>query len=808
MADLLGVGVEEVEGYRVGRRPSEAVGERIDAVWRLLRAGRTGLTSADVDDAVNAGRSRSGPAAGGAEVSGQVGGMFEVAPAVDYRAGGTDLDPELGMGEGVEGLNAEDWAGVLEALESDSASAPGMGLGAPDSASESGMEPGAPGEGIQDLDPDALRFLSEALGFGGRGAGSADADSVYSTGEGGGGLSGDEVMADPVEFAGNEGMDAVAGQEEEFTPEEMAALMREFTSDVEAAREAKRRRLNDGRSVGEAAAAKLLLQVKLERVRDGLVPADGEDRVALLAEVLKIHVDRVRRMLSGALNPIGMPGQDIERIDAAFLLLNDAVALTAEAVDERVSARWTPLQKTMVYLMEEASRPGRTAMGVRLSDLLGVTPGPVYGYRLAKSMPNKAVGDRINAVKRLFKDGKVGLTPKQVKDEVIRYREEEEEGLDFAGKLAYVREKLGGENTALVSAITASAARVRVSTSAVSLYFGSKPGATPSNPPLDLVERVDELYVLYRDLDAVAETAGLPASGTINPPRLQALHLKASLGEEELDRLLDARPGEVSYILRGGMQRRVKVVERINAAYGLLMKGAAVTAEAVDERVRAGWTPLQNTMVYLLEGVHEELSTLADLLEVRDSSVRSIRMGVQKPNKSTGDRIRALERLLKRGGPRPTRANVDDEVAAMPAYDLTARARFLCQVVGSTESAAWELNAGREVGEPTLSTRQLGNYRLGRVPHPSMEITERIDRACHEFWGLGFRPADAELAGVLRGEVAAAVAAGSAVGSVGGGDGTLARLVGRGRLAGERTQVGYAWRWFRDGAGREVVRLT
>ncbi|MFB7469228.1 hypothetical protein ACFCZ1_38045, partial [Streptomyces sp. NPDC056224] len=527
VADLLGVGVAEVEGYRVGRgRPSEGVGVRIDVVWGLLREGRTGVTSADVDDVVNAGGAVSGPAAG-VGVSGRAGGMSEVAPAVDYRRG--TVDPEAGMGEGMEGLDAEDWAGVWSALESDS-------------ASESGVEPVAWDEVGADLDADELEFVSEAVGE------DPDVESgvELSRGEGAGGVEGalssggvSVVGASFVDDGGSRGSFVAGGGRGEAD------------ADVVAARGAKRRRLDGGgRPVVEAAAAvqaagpaRLLLQLKLERVRDALGSVDGVDPVERLAEVVQIPAGRVRGMVGGV-KQTGVTGEDRERIDAAFGLLNEGAALTAEAVDERVRARWTPLQATMVYLMEQAGVPGRTAEGVRLSDLLhGLRQdASVYRYRWGAITPTMKVGDRINALKRLFEAGEHGVTPARVDAEVTRYRDEQ--GVDFAGKLAYLRGKLGGTR-ALVGAIKASDATLNISGRSVPSYVDPDYDA---NPPMDVSERVDELYVLYRELDDVAEKAGLPTGGTLSPVQVKTGCLRESLGEGELPRLLEVTAQEVSSI--------------------------------------------------------------------------------------------------------------------------------------------------------------------------------------------------------------------------------------------------------------------
>ncbi|MFB7462683.1 hypothetical protein ACFCZ1_04085, partial [Streptomyces sp. NPDC056224] len=774
VADLLGVGVAEVDGFRRGVRvPSEAVGERIDVVWRLLQAGRTGLTSADVDDAVNARGAVSGPAPGGR-------GMSEVAPAVNYLAEGLDpdelrylsealeSDPALESGvepvasdEVVSGLDADEWAGVLEALESDS-------------ASEAVAEPVPWGGVVSELDADEWAGVSSAL----------ESDSAS------------ESEVEPV--ASDEG----AGGEEGALSLEGVPMARAFVvgdagsqdgavagggrggadADVVAARGVKRRRLNGGRPVVEAAAAvqaaggevaagagaaqdggpaRSLLQLKLERVRDALGSVDGVDPVERLAEVVQIPAGRVRGMVGGV-KQTGVTGEHRERIDAAFGLLNEGAALTAEAVDERVRARWTPLQATMVYLMEQAGVPGRTAEGVRLSDLLhGLRQdASVYRYRWGAMTPTMKVGDRINALKRLFEAGEGGLTPARVDAEVTRYRGAE--GVDFAGKLAYLRGKLGGVE-ALVDEITASDATLNISSRSVRRYEDPDYDA---NPPMDVVERVDDLYVLYRELDDVAEKAGLPTGGTLSAVQVKTGCLRESLGEGELPRLLEVTAQEVSSILSGRVKAPdTKVVERIDAAYGLLEEGAAVTAEAVAERVRARWTPLQKTMVSLLDGVGGA-ATLSDLLGVNVSSVRYMRSGFQRPRKKIGDRIRALERLLSArvGGPLPTRAEVSAAVAAVPAYDLTARVRYLVQVAGTLASVVGELNAGRGVGEPKIALTTLTSCLQGSGADPTPEFADRIDRACHDFWRLGFRPVDGGLAGVLRGEVAAAMAARSVAG--------------------------------------------
>ncbi|MET9888479.1 hypothetical protein ABZZ20_36275, partial [Streptomyces sp. NPDC006430] len=634
VAGLLGVGVEEVEGYRRGvRRPSEAVGERIDAVWRLLRAGRTGLTSADVDDAVNAGRSRSGPEAGSVGVSGQARGMFDVAPAVNYLAEG---------------------AGGRSALESDPAS-----------------EPTPPG-------PKRRR-----VGGGGR---SAEADPA-------------------VQAAGESA--AAAG------------------------------------SAPDGGAAKLLLQVKLERVRDGLGLTGVVDPVRRLAEVLRIENDRVKRMLSGDLKATGVSWGEIERIGAVFDLVDEGGAVTAEAVDERVRARMTAIQRTLDDLIKEA--PGRTAQGVLFSDLLQTEKGEVADYRSARRTPNMKVGHRINAIKRLFDAERFGLTSGDVDAEVARYRRDEERGVDFAGKLSFLQGKLGG--------ILALAKAIEVTDSTVRRNLDPQLDATLG---MDVAERVDKLFKLYRELDEVAEKAGLPADGTVNPLQAKASLLRAHLEEEKLDRLLKADPGEVSRILSGGGNIRIQLVERIDAACGLLNEQVAVTAEAVDERVRARWTPDQKTMVYLLDSVGG-VAALARLLNVNSTSVGRFRRGSRVPHKAIGDRIRALEPLLRArglGAPLPTRDEVDAAVAALPAYDLKARVAYLVLVTGSVRSVVLELNAGRKVGESRMAATTLRDCLKKKDPSVPFAIAERIDRACHEFWGLGFRPADAELAGVLRGEVA------------------------------------------------------
>nr|WSX54020.1 hypothetical protein OG409_36935 [Streptomyces sp. NBC_00974] len=823
VADLLGVGVGEVEGYRRGVRvPSAGVGVRIDVVWGLLREGRTGVTSADVDDVVEAGGAVSGPGAG-VGVSGRVGGMSEVAPAVDYLAEGLDADElrfvsellasdsdsesvvePVGSDEVVSGLDADEWAGVWSALASDS-------------DSESVVEPVTWDEVGADLglDPDELEFVSEAVG--------EDPDVELSGGEGAGGLE-EALSSEDASVVGASFVDE-GGSRGGFVA---GGGRGEADADVVAARGAKRRRLDGGgRPVVEAAAAvqaagpvRSLLQLKLERVRDALGSVDGVDPVERLAGVVQIPADRVRGMVGGSVEQTSVTGEHRERIDAAFGLLNEGAALTAEAVDERVRARWTPLQATMVYLMEQAGVPGRTAEGVRLSDLLQGRRAAVYEFRWGTITPTMKVGDRINALKRLFEAGEDGLTPARVDAEVTRYRDEQE--VDFAGKLAYLRGKLGGTR-ALVGAIKASDATLNISDKSVPSYVDPDYDA---NPPMDVSERVDELYALYRELDDVAEMAGLPTGGTLSPVQVKTGCLRESLGEGELPRLLKVSPQEVSSILSGRVKTPdTKVIECVDAAYGLLEEGVAVTTEAVDERVRARWTPIQKTMVSLLDGVGGA-RPLSDLLGVDISSVRYMRAGFQQPHKKIGDRIRALERLLsaRAGGPLPTRADVDAAVAAAPAYDLTARVRYLSQVTGNINAVVRELNVGRAVGEPKVAWSTLKSYLQGSGADPMMEFADRIDRACHDFWRLGFRPVDAELAGVLRGEVAAAMAARSVAGSargpvggsaggpvgefVGGGDGTLARLAGGGRLAGERTQVGYAWRWFRDGAGQEVVRLT
>ncbi|MFB7469073.1 hypothetical protein ACFCZ1_37245, partial [Streptomyces sp. NPDC056224] len=687
VADLLGVGVAEVDGFRRGVRvPSEAVGERIDAVWRLLQAGRTGLTSADVDDVVNAGGAVSGPAAG-VGVSGRVGGMSEVAPAVDYRAGGRDLDPEVGLGEGagegVEGLNAEDLAFLSLALESDASEssgadsvaldAVGSGLDADESAflssvvgadsdSESVVEPVAWDEVGADLDADELEFVSEAVGE------DPDVESgvELSGGEGAGGVegalsSGDAsvVGASFVDDGGSRGGFAAGGGRGEAD------------TDVVAAPGVKRRRLNGGRPVvvePDAAAAgaardggpaRSLLQLKLERVRDALGSVDGVDPVERLAEVLQIPTRRMRGMLRSDTNQSGVPMDFLERINAAFGLHSEGAAVTAEGVDERVRARWTPVQATMVYLMEQARVPGRTAEGLRLSDLLRGGSSEVYEFRWGVSMPTMRVGDRINALKRLFEAGESGVTPDRVDAEVAGSRADE---VGFAGKLAYLQKKLGGPR-ALVAEIKASDATLRISIRSLVSWADPDYGA---NPPMDVVERVDELYKLYRELDDVAEMAGLPMGGKLSPVQVKAVRLRESLGDEELFRLLEVSAEEVSSILRAGVRAPdAEVVERIDAAYDLFEEGAVVTAEAVDGRVRSRWTPLQGTMVSLLDSVGGS-EPLSDLLGVATSSVRYMRSGVRQPRKKVGDRIRALERLLSArvGGPLPTRAEVSAAVAA------------------------------------------------------------------------------------------------------------------------------------------------
>ncbi|MFB7468597.1 hypothetical protein ACFCZ1_34815 [Streptomyces sp. NPDC056224] len=651
---------------------------------------------------------------------------------------------------------------------------------------ESVVEPVAWDEAGSGLDPEelefVLEFVSEAVGE------DPDVESgvELSGGEGAGGVEGalssgdaSAVGASYVDDGGSRGAFAAGGGRGEAD------------TDVVAARGAKRRRLDGGgRPVVEAAAAvqaggevaagagaaqdggpaRLLLQVKLERVRDALGSVDGVDPVERLAEVVQIPVDRVRRMVGGSVKQTGVTGEVLERIDAAFGLLNEGAALTAEAVDERVRARWTPLQATMVYLMEQAGVPGRTAEGVGLSDLLqGWSQGTsVYRYRLGTMTPTMKVGDRINALQRLFEAGEHGVTPARLDAEVTRYRGAE--GVDFAGKLAYLRGKLGGTRS-LVGAIKASDATLNISDRSVLRYENPDYDA---NPPMDVVERVDELYVLYRELDDVAEMAGLPTGEALSPVQVKAVRLRESLGEGELTRLLEARAGEVSSILSGRVKiPDTKVMERIDAAYGLLEEGAAVTAEAVAERVRARWTPLQKTMVSLLDSVGGA-ATLSDLLGANVSSVRYVRSGVQQPHKKIGDRIRALERLLSAGvgGPLPTRADVDAAVAAIPAYDLTARVRYLVQAAGTLAAVLGELNAGRAVGEPKVAVTTLTSYLQGSSADPITEFADRIDRACHDFWRLGFRPVDAELAGVLSGEVAAATAPRSVAGAVGRGAGS------------------------------------
>ncbi|MET9888534.1 hypothetical protein ABZZ20_36580, partial [Streptomyces sp. NPDC006430] len=793
MADLLGVGVEEVDGYRRGvRRPSEAVGERIDAVWRLLRAGRTGLTSADVDDAVNAGRSRSGPEAGSVGVSGQARGMSDVSPAVNYLA---------------EGLNADELEFVSEALASDPAAEPGA-------------EPVPWGEGPEDLDLDELEFVSEAL------ASDPAAEPRVEQGAGVDGVRGLDpadlrLLSEALESSAFAVVTSPSGDGGSRNGFADVGGRGEVDTDVAAPPGPKRRRVGDGgqsvtapaavvQAAGESAAAvvpapdggpaKLLLQVRLERVRDGLRLDDGVDPLPRLAKVLRIDkAARVQAMLSGALLQTGVPRRDIERIGAASSLLNEQVAVTAEAVDERVRARMTPIQRTLEDLMKEASKPGRTAEGVRFSNLLQAKR-EVADYRFGTRMPTMKVGERINAVKRLFDAEQFGLTPKDVEAEVDRYRRDEERGVDFAGKLVYLRRKLGG--------VGASAKATEIPAGSMRAYLKANLNSQSNKVGMDVAERVDKLYRLYRELDEVAEESGLPADGTLNPFQAKVRRLRQRLGKDELDGLLKAYPGEVSRILSDGGNARVQLAERTDAAYGLLMERAAVTADAVDQRVRDGWTPFQKTMVYLLGSLGARRTQ--DVLKLNESLVRRIRSGVQRPGKEVGDRMRALERLLRARDREslPTRDEMNAAVGAMPAYDLKARVAYLVLVTGSAESLAIELNSGRKVGENGISSSALKRHLSKQISTLDFDVAEQIDRACHEFWRLGFRPADAELAEALRGEVAAAMAAGSAVGSVGGGDGTLARLAGRGRLAGERTQVGYAWRWFRDGAGREVVRLT
>ncbi|MET9888562.1 hypothetical protein ABZZ20_36725, partial [Streptomyces sp. NPDC006430] len=193
----------------------------------MLGAGRAGLTSADVDAAVNAGRSRSGPAAGGVVVPGQAAGMSEVAPALPWEPG-TDLDVDpaldLDLGLYLDPVPELDRDPVLDLdLYLDSDPVPDLALvldldldldpvPVPVPDLDLDLDP------VLDLDLDPVPDLDleldpepepepepdlgrgggvegpNALGSGGRAAGSSGGESVSSMGVSGGGLSGGAVM--------------------------------------------------------------------------------------------------------------------------------------------------------------------------------------------------------------------------------------------------------------------------------------------------------------------------------------------------------------------------------------------------------------------------------------------------------------------------------------------------------------------------------------------------------------------------------------------------------------------------------------